>query len=46
VLAGVLGSREAGLVHCVEAVIRITASTAVIYGLALLKMGIMVSETC
>jgi hypothetical protein len=66
VLAGVLGRREAGRVHCVEAVFQIyTVYTtclpasqdssqhpkcwkpyAVVYSLALLKMGTMVPETC
>ena len=52
-MAGILGSREAGRVHSVEAVIQLlnnglyTVHTyEVIYGLALLKMGIMVPETC
>jgi hypothetical protein len=44
VLAGVLGSREAGRVHTVH--IKCWKPYAVIYGLALLKMGIMVPETC
>jgi len=44
-LAGALGSREAGSVHC-GGCNWSAGKHAAIYGLALLKMGIMVPEIC
>jgi len=55
VLAGVLGYQEAGHVHCVEAVFlqfghmgdwEGSMVDAVVYSLALLKMGTKVPEIC